>query len=131
MRAERSLASIGFAAVLAAAAAVSHAQDRQSGGTVEDQFVLPVPAVEPPPRDFRTAEEHYEFLLQRANGGTKHTMQTIPVWDGLWGSGNNTMPAIFLEGGTLANAWRPGATTSRSSRSTDLTSTGRRRATCA
>jgi hypothetical protein len=38
-------------------------------------------------------------------------MQTIPVWDGLWGSGNNTMPAIFLEGGTLANAWRPGATT--------------------
>ena len=49
-------------------------------------------------------------MLERANGGTKHTMQTIPVWDGLWGSGNNTMPAIFLENGTLANAWRPGAT---------------------
>ena len=50
----------------------------------------------------------YGFLLQRANGGTKHTMQTIPVWDGLWGSGNNTMPAIFLENGSLANALRPG-----------------------
>ena len=87
-----------------------HAQNRESGATVEDQFVLPVPTVEPPPRDFKTAEEHYDFLLERANGGTKHTMQTIPVWDGLWGSGNNTMPAIFLENGTLANAWRPGAT---------------------
>jgi hypothetical protein len=31
------------------------------------------------------------------------------VWDGLWGSGNNTMPAIFLENGTLATAWAPGA----------------------
>ena len=71
---------------------------------------MPVPTVEKPPRDFKTAEEHYEFLLERANGGTTHTMQTIPVWDGLWGSGNNTMPAIFLENGTLANAWRPGAT---------------------
>jgi hypothetical protein len=110
MRPGQLLAGFAVTAALAAAATPAAAQDRQSGGTVEDQFVLPVPGVEPPPRDFKTAEEHYEFLLERANGGTTHTMQTIPVWDGLWGSGNNTMPAIFLEGGTLANAWRPGAT---------------------
>jgi hypothetical protein len=107
MRTKRTFASMAVAIALAASAG---AQDRQSGGTVEDQFVLPVPAVEPPPRDFKTAEEHFNFLLERANGGTKHTMQTIPVWDGLWGSGNNTMPSIFLVNGTLANAWRPGAT---------------------
>jgi hypothetical protein len=107
MRTKRTFASMAVAIALAASAG---AQDRQSGGTVEDQFVLPVPAVEAPPRDFKTAEEHYNFLLERANGGTKHTMQTIPVWDGLWGSGNNTMPSIFLVNGTLANAWRPGAT---------------------
>ena len=110
MRRERALTGLALAAAFAAAASFGYAQGRQSGGTVEDQFVLPVPTVEKPPRDFKTAEEHYGFLLQRANGGTKHTMQTIPVWDGLWGSGNNTMPAIFLENGTLANAWRPGAT---------------------
>ena len=108
--AQRALVGFAAAAAFAAAAHVGYAQNRQSGGTVEDQFVLPVPTVEKPPRDFKTAEEHYNFLLERANGGTKHTMQTIPVWDGLWGSGNNTMPAIFLENGTLANAWRPGAT---------------------
>jgi hypothetical protein len=110
MRSRRTVIAFGVAIALAAAANVAHAQNRQTGGTVEDQFVLPVPTVEKPPRDFKTAEEHYNFLLERANGGTKHTMSTIPVWDGLWGSGNNTMPAIFLENGTLANAWRPGAT---------------------
>src|SRR5688572_23191915 len=109
MRLVRAFARLAAAAALAAMAA--QAQDRRSGATVEEQFELLVPAVEQPPRDFKTAEEHYNFLLERANGGTKHTMQTIPVWDGLWGSGNNTMPAIFLENGTLANAWRPGATT--------------------
>ena len=110
MRAKRTLVTLAAAVAVAGAAYVGEAQNRQSGGTVEDQFVLPVPTVEKPPRDFKTAEEHYNYLLERANGGTKHTMQTIPVWDGLWGSGNNTMPAIFLENGTLANAWRPGAT---------------------
>jgi hypothetical protein len=110
MRAQRKWVSFAAAVAVAAAAHVGDAQNRQNGGTVEEQFVLPVPTVEKPPREFKTAAEHYTFLLERAHGGTKHTMQTIPVWDGLWGSGNNTMPAIFLENGTLANAWRPGAT---------------------
>jgi hypothetical protein len=63
-------AACALVAALAAAVGASHAQDRRSGGTVEDQFVLSVPTVEPPPRDFKTAEEHYRFLLERANGGT-------------------------------------------------------------
>jgi hypothetical protein len=59
-----------------------------------------LPAVEPPPRDFPTAEAHYRYLLERADGGTTHTMATVPVWDGLWGGGGNTMDLIFLEGGS-------------------------------
>ena len=110
MRFEQAFSGLAAVAALVAANPTLHAQNRESGATVEEQFTLPVPTVEPPPRAFKTAEEHYNFLLERAHGGTKHTMQTIPVWDGLWGSGNNTMPSIFLEGGTLANAWRPGAT---------------------
>ena len=109
MRAQLALAGL-LAVAVAAATNVAQAQNRETGATVEDQFKLPVPVVEPLPRAFKTAEEHYNFLLERAHGGTKHTMATIPVWDGLWGSGNNTMPAIFLENGSLANAWRPGAT---------------------
>ena len=67
-----------------------------------------LPPVEPPPQDFATAEEHYTFLYEQAGGGTEHTMETIPVWDGLWSSGNNTMPALFLEDGTLAITMSPG-----------------------
>ena len=61
-----------------------------------------------PPRDFTTAEQHYNYLYENADGGTQHTMQTIPVWDGLWQSGNNTMPAIFLVDGTLRMVMQPG-----------------------
>ena len=60
-----------------------------------------MPALEMPPREFATAEEHYNFLYERADGGTQHTMETIPVWDGLWGSGSNTMPNIFFVDGHL------------------------------
>src|SRR6185436_12346794 len=96
MRAQQALSSLVAVTALAAVATAANAQDRVNGATVQEQATLPVPTVEPPPRPFKTAEEHYNFLLERAHGGTKHTMQTIPVWDGLWGSGNNTMPSIFL-----------------------------------
>lgn len=72
--------------------------------------MLGLPAVERPARDFATAEAHYRYLLEQADGGTEHTLATIPVWDGLWGSGNNSMPSLFLEGGTLMSALGPGGT---------------------
>jgi hypothetical protein len=84
-------------------------QDARPASAVADaQSKLSLPAVEIPPRNFATADQHYEYLLDRARGGTQHTMATIPVWDGLWSSGNNTMPNIFLVDGTLAVAWSPG-----------------------
>ena len=66
------------------------------------------PEVESPPRNFATAEEHYNFLLDEADGGTQHTMATIPVWDGLWSAGYNSMPSLFLDGGSMAVAMSPG-----------------------
>jgi hypothetical protein len=85
------------------------AQSRNAASAAaEEQARMTLPELELPPKEFATAEEHYEYLLVQADGGTRHTMATIPVWDGLWGSGNNTMPAIFLVDGTLAVAWAPG-----------------------
>jgi hypothetical protein len=104
----RTVISIGAFALAFATSAYAQ-RPVAAGATAQEQATLPLPAIELPARDFATAEEHYAYLLDRANGGTEHTMATIPVWDGLWGSGNNTMPAIFLEGGTLATAWSPGA----------------------
>jgi len=47
--------------------------------------------VVPPPRQFSSAAEHYKFLLDRAKGGTKHTVATLPDWTGIWESGITTM----------------------------------------
>jgi hypothetical protein len=102
--------ALGTALWLAAALGVAHAQSTQRSATADEQARLPMPQVEAPPKPFKTAEEHYKYLLEKAHGGTKHTMSTIPVWDGLWASGNNTMPQIFLVNGSLATAFRPGAT---------------------
>jgi hypothetical protein len=57
-----------------------------------------LPPVEQPPQEFPNAEAHYRYLLEQANGGTQHTMETIPQWNGLWTSGRNSMVALFLEG---------------------------------
>ena len=66
------------------------------------------PVVEYPAKNFATAEEHYNYLLEEAEGGTQHSMGTIPVWDGLWSPGYNSMPSLFLEGGSMAVAMSPG-----------------------
>jgi hypothetical protein len=36
---------------------------------------------------YTTASDHYQALLQQANGGTKHTKDTIPDWSGRWEGG--------------------------------------------
>jgi hypothetical protein len=107
----RSIARCAALAVtLFSAITVVRAQDRnEASAATQQQADLPLPKVEAPPMPFATAEAHYRYLYDKANGGTEHTMATIPVWDGLWTSGNNSMPGIFLEGGTLATAWRPGS----------------------
>jgi hypothetical protein len=99
-------------ALLACAGGAAFAQSDKppaENAVGREQAQMSVPAVEQPPQAFKTAEEHYRYLLAEAHGGTQHTMADIPVWDGLWTSGNNTMPGLFLVGGTLATAWAPGA----------------------
>jgi len=53
-------------------------------------------AVVPPPRAFSTAEEHFNFLKRQANGGTVHTYESVPKWEGLWEASWNN---IALRGG--------------------------------
>ena len=85
----------GLAALLIACAApsLSHAQR----GAFGSGYGPPL-KTEPPPKQFATSEEHYQYLLEQAHGGTKHTLATVPRWDGLWNTaGNNHMDA-FIEG---------------------------------
>ena len=41
------------------------------------------------PYPYKTAMEHYQALLDKAKGGTKHTKDTIPDWRGRWMGGPN------------------------------------------
>ena len=110
MQVASALVRLGVACAAVVGLAAAQAQSRTAADAVaQEQAALPMAELELPPKSFKTAEEHYRYLLDKAHGGTKHTMATIPQWNGLWASGNNTMPAIFLEGGTLATAWAPGA----------------------
>ena len=63
----------------------------------------PAPAANPmavdivaPPRAFKTAEEHFNYLKRQANGGTHHTYESVPKWEGLWEANWNS---IALRGG--------------------------------
>ena len=56
MRARNVFSGLAVAAALAAVNPPVQAQNRESGATVEEQFTLPVPAVEPLPRDFKTVD---------------------------------------------------------------------------
>lgn len=99
----RTLRVGGLAALMAGAmlssTCAAFAQDQGADDAPPSFFGGPLPAVEPPPRAFATAEEHYTYLLEQAGGGTQHTMETVPQWDGLWTGGRNTTTSLFLEGG--------------------------------
>src|SRR5204862_493753 len=90
---------VGLIAALIAAPGMAQPAPGANGAVA--MYGGALPEVEQPPRKFATAEEHYNYLLKQANGCTKHTMQTIPQWSGLWTSGRNSMVGIFMEGGTM------------------------------
>jgi hypothetical protein len=49
-----------------------------------------------PPKAFKTAEEHFNFLKRQHDGGTKHTYESVPKWEGLWEASWNS---VALRGG--------------------------------
>jgi hypothetical protein len=81
------------------------------GGAFGGGFGPPLEAVKPP-REFATSDEHYAYLLEQAKGGTKHTLATVPRWDGLWQPAGNTHMQVFIDGpGGLAGKVREGVLT--------------------
>ncbi|HEY8519674.1 MAG TPA: hypothetical protein VIN61_06315 [Gammaproteobacteria bacterium] len=65
----------------------------------------------PPPKEFATSEEHYRYLYEQANGGTKHTIESVPRWDGLWVTAGNTHMQIFIDGEGFNGKVREGVLT--------------------
>ncbi|HEY7671615.1 MAG TPA: hypothetical protein VIC71_05300 [Gammaproteobacteria bacterium] len=65
----------------------------------------------PPPKEFATSAELYAYLLERAHGGTAHTFDTLPRWDGLWQTAGNTMMDAFVDAPGFTGKVREGVLT--------------------
>jgi hypothetical protein len=76
--------------LVTAVSSLAFAQGPRGGGAN-------IPEALPPPQNFETSIEHYEYLKRLYNGGTVHTIATVPQWTGLWSSGgNNGQGLLFL-----------------------------------
>jgi hypothetical protein len=80
------------------------------GGAFGGGFGPPLQTI-PPPREFATSDEHYAYLLEQAKGGTKHTLATVPRWDGLWQPAGNTHLEAFIDGPGFQGKVREGLLT--------------------
>ena len=57
-----------------------------------------LPDVVPPSQRFATSTAHNEYLYNTHNGGTSHSYDSVPKWEGLWSAqGNNSGNQLFLE----------------------------------
>jgi hypothetical protein len=75
------------------------------GGTAPAALAQGMPEVVAPPRAFATSREHYDYLKALYHGGTHHTYETVPKWEGLWEAGPNNVAlrgenSVFFEDGT-------------------------------
>jgi hypothetical protein len=68
----------------------------RGGGPGRGAF-LPEPV--PPPQNFTTSTEHYQYLFRLHKGGTRHTYESVPKWEGLWSAAGNTSTGLFVKGG--------------------------------
>ena len=95
------LMAAGISALVVTGSARPLAQREPLGGTAGQRET-----VVPPPQRFPSAEAHYTFLLKQANGGTKHTVNTLPDWSGIWQSGIATMSMRHPVDAPLSPAYR-------------------------
>ena len=65
----------------------------------------------PPPMEFATSADHYAYLLEQANGGIEHTIETVPRWDGLWQTAGNTSMDSFVDAPRFEGQVREGVLT--------------------
>jgi len=107
MKLNANLGWIGLGAVVFAALPLSASAQK---GAFGGGYGPPLEVV-PPPRAFSTSDEYYDYLLQQADGGTKHTLDSVPRWDGLWVTAGNTHMDIFIDTGNFGGKVKEGVLT--------------------
>jgi hypothetical protein len=59
------------------------------------------------PYTFKTAREHYDAWLKKAGDGARHTLATLPNWDGVWNAGRSWLDSNDVQASTVAAALTP------------------------
>ncbi len=103
MNLEKNIAGVLGAAAMLGCAGV-HAQGFGAG------YGPPLETI-PPPIEFETSAEHYAWLLEQADGGTQHTIESVPRWDGLWVTAGNTHMDAFVDAPGFSGDVREGVLT--------------------
>jgi hypothetical protein len=70
-------------------------------GSGADKFVIKSPY------PFTSSDEHYQAWLKKANGGTKHTLASLPNWDGVWSVRSGWLDSNDIQASTMAAALTP------------------------
>jgi hypothetical protein len=70
-------------------------------GSKADEYVIKSPYA------YTSSWEHYQDWLKKAGGGTKHTLQTLPNWDGMWRGGASWLDSRQIQASTIAAALTP------------------------
>jgi hypothetical protein len=91
---------------LGALSSIAFAQRGAFGGGYGPPLV-----VTPPAKAYATADEHYKDLFTKARGGRKHTLASVPRWDGLWNTAGNTHMDMFIDQPGFTGKIRPSVLT--------------------
>ena len=59
------------------------------------------------PYGYATAHEHYQALLEAADGGTQHSLETLPDWDGRWETDSGWLGGGGVQPSTLVSVMTP------------------------
>jgi len=70
-------------------------------GSAEDAYTLTSPY------PYTSSEQHYQAWLAQADGGTRHSLESLPDWDGLWGAGRTWLNSSGVQASTVAAALTP------------------------
>jgi hypothetical protein len=81
----QSLALTGLAIVVSTAGLAQQAPAPQQPATPPPFQVIA------PPQTFKTSTEHYQYLKRLHKGGTQHTWESVPKWEGIWQAGWNSI----------------------------------------
>ena len=78
-----------------------HRTGYEDGGSGMDKYDITSPY------PYRTSQEHYRAWLQAAGGGTRHTLASLPDWDGYVRSGAGWFNGADIQVSTIVSALTP------------------------